>query len=145
MCHSSQNKNIQSPSKRLWYYSLCMQVWTRKHLHNFFFYSTTMHPIIQILPRMSVLLLLQCVNGRTVIITYRIMWLFFFLKRGAQMFIEPRWRIRRSDLIWADIKRLLSVGVQMETSFSLIRNSLNLLRRIKQLFGFCAQLKSELL
>lgn len=61
------------------------------------------------------------------------------------MFIEPRWHIRRSDLIWADIKRLLSVGVQMETSYSLIRNSLNLLHRIKQLFGFCAQLKSELL
>lgn len=56
------------------------------------------------------------------------------------MFIEPWRHVSKSDLISADIKCVRSVGVQMETSFSLICKSQNLLQSIEQLFGLCTQL-----
>lgn len=65
-----------------------------------FFYSTTIHPTIQILPRMRVLLLLQRVSGRTVIITYRIMWLFF--EKGS---LNVYWAPVAHKKIWPHLGR----------------------------------------
>lgn len=53
------------------------------------------------------------------------------------MFIEPWRHVSKCDLIWADVKRLLSEG----SADGKIRKSQNLLCSVKQLCGFCAQLQ----